>query len=161
MLVVADSSPLVVLVKIEFIELLPRLFGSVVIPAEVGAELRDPNFPGGVRILAVQPPTWLLERSPSQIEQIPLLHPGETAAICLAQELMADLLLIDELRGRKAAAERRIPFTGTIGVLERAARQSLIDLEDAFRRVKATDFWISQKLMDERLKLFREEQGQQ
>ena len=51
----------------------------------------------------------------------------ELAAIALAQELKADLLLIDEARGRKAAADRHIPFTGTIGVLE-LADQGLLDI---------------------------------
>ena len=71
----------------------------------------------------------------------------------LAQQLKADLLLIDDVRGRKAAGHRRIDFTGTIGVLELAADQGLLDLEDAFARLKNTDFWISPRLLDERLKL--------
>lgn len=82
-----------------------------------------------------------------------MLHPGELAAISLAQELKADLLLIDESRGRQAAADRQIPFTGTIGVLELAADEKLLDLRDAFERVKKTDFWISHELLEERLKL--------
>jgi hypothetical protein len=38
-------------------------------------------------------------------------------------------------------------------VLELAAEQRLLDLEDAFARLKKTDFWISPQLLDERLKL--------
>jgi len=30
----------------------------------------------------------------------------------------------------------------------------LLDLKDAFDRVKLTDFWISDRFLDERLKLF-------
>jgi predicted nucleic acid-binding protein len=154
MLVVADSSPLVVLAKTELIQILPQLFGEVIVPAEVAAELRHSRFPELIRNLANCPPAWLLERTASHIEQIPFLESGERAAISLAQELKADLLLIDEKQGRKVAAERQIPFIGTIGVLERAARQSLIELGDAFERVKATDFWISHELLDRRLRLF-------
>ncbi|HVA50702.1 MAG TPA: DUF3368 domain-containing protein [Pirellulales bacterium] len=69
-------------------------------------------------------------------------------------ELKADLLLIDDSQGRKAAASRQIPFTGTIGVLELAADRGLLNLRDAFERVKQTDFWISPDLLDERLKLW-------
>ena len=68
--------------------------------------------------------------------------------------MKADLLLIDEVRGRKAAADRHIPFTGTIGVIELAADRGLLDLQVAFGLVKKTDFWISHELLDERLKLY-------
>jgi predicted nucleic acid-binding protein len=153
MLVVADGSPLIVLINIGHIDILPSLFRQVVIPPEVFAELDRSNRPQGVRDFVASRPAWLIERAPSAVQQIPGLHAGELAAISLAQELKADLLLIDEARGRKAAGDRHIPFTGTIGVLELAADQALLDLSDAFARVKRTDFWISPELLDQRLKL--------
>lgn len=39
MIVVANSSPLVALVNIKQVEILPRLFGTVLIPPEVHSEL--------------------------------------------------------------------------------------------------------------------------
>jgi predicted nucleic acid-binding protein len=93
-----------------------------------------------------------LIKSPANVENIPYLDDGEKAAIRLAKELNAELLLIDENRGRKAAAARKIVFTGTVGVIERAAEGKLLDLKDAFERVKKTDFWISHKLLDDRLR---------
>ncbi len=89
------------------------------------------------------------------LKPIPSLHSGEVAAIRLAEELKADLLLIDEVRGRKAAAELGLAFTGTVGVPELAAHRGLLELEDAFARLKMTDFWISPQLLDERLKLYK------
>jgi predicted nucleic acid-binding protein len=159
MLVIADSSPLIVLINIAHIDLLPALFGQVFIPPEVIAELRQPNRPQVVQDFGASGRAWLLERAPAAIESIPALHAGEVAAICLARELKADLLLIDEMRGRKAAADRHIPFTGTIGVLELAADRGLIDLRDAFARVKKTDFWISHELLEERLKIHLAKKG--
>jgi predicted nucleic acid-binding protein len=156
MLVVADSSPLIVLIEIELIGILPRLFGQVVIPPQVATELLRSTRPQAVQDFMVSRPAWLVEKPPAAIEAIPLLHAGEIAAICLAQELKADLLLIDEINGRKAAAERRIPFTGTIGILEFAADRGLLDLQEAFARIKNTGFWISEKLLNERLKHYRE-----
>jgi predicted nucleic acid-binding protein len=154
MLVVADSSPLIVLIQIGHVNALPGLFGQATIPPEVGAELRHPSRPQVVRDFMASRPAWLVERAPSVIEPIPALHAGKLAAISLARELKADLLLIDEMRGRQVAAERHIPFTGTIGVLELAAEQGLLDLEDAFARVKKTDFWVSPELLDQRLSLY-------
>ncbi len=154
MIVVADSSPLIILINIGQIGILPELFGDVVIPSQVSAELRQSNRPQAVNDFISTPPTWLVERTPVCIEAISSLHAGELAAISLAQELKVDLLLIDEMWGRKAAADRHIPLTGTVGVLELAADRGLLDLQKAFAMVKETDFWISHELLDERLKLY-------
>jgi predicted nucleic acid-binding protein len=153
MIVVADSSPLFALINIGQVELLPKLFGQVIVPSEIFRELRQSNRPQAVRDLLTSPPPWLVERTPAAIQPIANLHAGELAAISLACELKADLLLIDESRGRKAAGDLHIPITGTIGVLELGADRELIDLRDAFARLKNTDFWISHQLLDERLKL--------
>jgi predicted nucleic acid-binding protein len=154
MLVVADSSPLIALVNIGHITVLPTLFGRVLIPPEVVNELGSPARPPAIRAFAAARPDWLEQRAPKAIDPIPMLHAGEVAAIALARELKADLLLIDEARGRKAAAERHINLTGTVGVLEMAATRGLLDLADAFKKLKQTDFWISPLLLDERLKRF-------
>jgi len=153
MLVIAVSSPLIVLVNIGQIGVLPALFGNVTNPPQVAEELARPNRPQVVRDFIANKPSWLKVEAPAVIEPIPLLQSGEAAAISLAIQLKADLLLIDDLQGRKAATQRHIRLTGTIGVLELAADRKFLDLKDAFDRVKVTDFWISHKLLDERLKL--------
>jgi predicted nucleic acid-binding protein len=156
MLVVADSSPLIALINIGHIDILPQLFGTVLIPPAVGAELRDAKRHQAIRSFIEGLPPWLIERSPKTMESFPLLDDGEVAAISLALEMKADLLLIDESLGRKTAAARGIHIAGTIGIIERAADQNLLDLKDAFDRIKETDFWISHELLDVRLKLYIE-----
>ena len=154
MLVVADSSPLIVLIKIERIELLPKLFKEVLIPPAISMELRAPTRPQVVWDFITHPPWWLVERAPTTINDIPTLDNGECAAISLAQEVQAGLLLMDEDRGRKAAIDRQLRVTGTIGVLERAAAEGFVDLAEAFQRIKGTDFWIPHAFLDERLHRF-------
>ncbi|HQU41925.1 MAG TPA: hypothetical protein PK867_03900 [Pirellulales bacterium] len=101
MLIVADSSPLIVLINIGQVGLLPELFGEVVIPPAVAEELRADKRPPAVQAFIAAPPGWLIERVPAVVEPIPALHPGELAAISLAMELKADLLLIDDSRAGK------------------------------------------------------------
>ena len=159
MIVVADSSPLVVLVNIGHVRILPALFREVVIPPQIAAELADARRPQPVRDFIADRPSWLCVRTPACVELIPDLHEGERAAISLASELKADLLLIDESDGRLAALARHLQITGTIGILQRAAEQGLLDLADAFARIKQTDFWISPKLLDAELEKYRAQQN--
>jgi predicted nucleic acid-binding protein len=154
MLVVADTSPLIVLAKIDALHVLPDLFHEVFATSQVFAELAAPHRPDPVRRLSISPPTWLIERNPRSLGLWPGLHGGEQAAISLAIEINADLLLIDETPGRRTARGLGLPLTGTIGVLELAADAELIDLPTAFSRVKQTDFWIGHAFLDERLRLF-------
>jgi predicted nucleic acid-binding protein len=148
-----DSSPLIVLTNIEHVNVLPALFGQVLIPTQVATELQYPARSQALRDLIETAPQWLLIESPVTNHPIPNLQPGETAAINLAVERHAELLLIDEVQGRRAALARKLSITGTIGVLKIAASAQLLDLKDAFDCVRKTDFWISHRLLDERLKI--------
>jgi predicted nucleic acid-binding protein len=153
MIVIADSSPIIVLTKIGHLEVLPKLFGEIVIPPAVCNELALASKPQAVRDFAAKPPQWLRVMAPTRKQSIVALHPGETEALTLAEELHADLLLVDERKAYHEAARRKLNAIGTVRVLEMAAEQNQLDLQVAFERVKQTDFWISHQLLDERLKL--------
>jgi predicted nucleic acid-binding protein len=84
------------------------------------------------------------------------LGPGEREAILLAQELKADELIIDELRGRQEAVLRQMRVTGTIGVLRAAAKLGLLDLRDALERLSRTNFRIDKEFLE---RLIREEKA--
>ena len=81
MLVVADSSPLIVLINIGHIDILPDLFGKVIIPPEVAAELGQGNRPQPVRAFIAAPPGWLIEQAPATVEAIPMLQRPITLTI--------------------------------------------------------------------------------
>jgi predicted nucleic acid-binding protein len=151
MLVVADSSPLNVLVALGYVEILPKLFQTVVIPTQVANELSHHRTPIAVRNFIASPPSWLQVRIPRMVEPIPTLDPGEEAAISLAREINADLLLIDDSDGRKAAVQRHLAVIGTIGILERAALGKLLDLKQAIDRIRRTDFRVSDEFLNQTL----------
>jgi predicted nucleic acid-binding protein len=143
MLVVADASPLIGLLKIGHVDVLPRLYGSVVIPPQVAMELASPKRAPEVKAFFTVPPAWLVTCSPSKTEPIEGLGEGETAAINLARELKADLLLIDELDGRAAAIAQKITTVRTAAVLFDAANANILaDLKSAFDKLKATNFRV-------------------
>ncbi len=147
MLVVADSSPINILIRIECTHVLPALFGTVVIPPEVRQELSDVRTPDVVRLWMSSLPAWLSVHPAVSVESISPLNLGEQAAISLAREMHADALLIDDLDGRRAAAQRGLVVIGTLGVLERAAERALVDLEHVVTALRATDFRLSESLL--------------
>ena len=108
-----------------------------------------------------EPPGWV-EISPASAIEDPVLRaldPGEGAAIALGISLHADLILIDERKGAAAALTKGFEVVGTIGVLDIAAKLGLVDLVDAFARLKRTNFRYRQELLNELLKKHTGEGG--
>ena len=132
LLVIADTGPIRYLVQIDQIDLLARLFENIVIPAIVAGELRHPSAPPQVQAWMKQPPAWLKVLSVTDIDdpELKTLDPGERSAIALGISLKADLLLIDERKGVAIAVNKGFETTGTLGVLDLAAKRGLIDLRD-------------------------------
>jgi predicted nucleic acid-binding protein len=150
-LVVADTGPLNYLVLIEAIELLPKLFEKVFTPEAVRAEILDQDAPAVVRAWAGQPPGWLDVRTVSSAIDDPAwraLDIGEREAIALAHTLGADLVLMDDRAGVAAARQLGLAATGTLGVLDLGARRGMIDLANAFMRLKTTSFRYRAEIMD-------------
>ncbi|MGH9947318.1 MAG: DUF3368 domain-containing protein [Pyrinomonadaceae bacterium] len=148
MIVVSDTSPINYLILIGKIEILPVLLGNVVLPNAVFQELRAERTPTVVREFVETPPEWLEVRQVTLIGELNFegLDPGEKEAILLAEELNADALLVDDLAGRMAAAERGIFVIGTIGILQRADEKGLLDFAEAFGELKAKGFRLSAEL---------------
>jgi predicted nucleic acid-binding protein len=94
MIIVSNTSPINYLILIGHINLLPELFGAIIIPQAVYSELSDASAPLPVQTWIATPPDWLKIQPVSQPSDaiLDLLDPGERAAILLAQELNADLL---------------------------------------------------------------------
>ncbi len=149
MIVVADSSPLHYLILLGEMDLLPRLYSEVTIPAAVADELTTVGAPPEVSAWMSRPPSWIRVAvvAAEDVETVSdALDPGERAAIALAETLGADLLLIDETAGRAEARRRHIRVTGTLGVLRTAAEKELVNVPDLLRRLKATNFYIDETL---------------
>jgi predicted nucleic acid-binding protein len=73
MIVVADTSPINYLVLIEEIDVLTKMYGTVVIPRMVCEELLRPSGPETVRAWISQPPNWLEVRAPLTHQMSPWL----------------------------------------------------------------------------------------
>ncbi|WP_449072781.1 DUF3368 domain-containing protein [Prosthecobacter sp.] len=117
------------LCRIGEVDLLWQMYGRVSAPHSVQQEFvravqaydrfQGLQFPGFIAIH--QPQKTLQAWLPAAV-----LDQGESDAIALTLELHADLLLIDERKGRRAAANLGIRFAGILGVLVQAKQQALI-----------------------------------
>lgn len=148
MIIVSNTSIINYLILIEHINLLSKLFKQIIIPQEVYNELSDAAAPLPVQTWIAAPPDWLKIQSVSQPSDavVDLLDPGERAAILLAQEINADLLLLDDMKARRAATDRGLTITGILGILDQAATMKLIDLSVAVQNLQNTSFWASDSL---------------
>lgn len=125
MIVVSDASPVTSLAAVGQLDLLERLYGSVVIPEAVYRELTDPPEQPGSREL--QSLSWIRVQAAGDRDRVTSLRStldqGEAEAIALAIELHADLLLIDERLGRGVAESFGLKLVGTVGILLAAKQQ--------------------------------------
>ncbi|NJL91859.1 MAG: DUF3368 domain-containing protein [Coleofasciculaceae cyanobacterium SM2_1_6] len=152
MIVVSDTSPINYLLLIDQIDLLPQLYQQIIIPDVVRREMLDPLAPFVLQQWIANPPAWLTVQTVSGVDStLNALDLGEQAAITLAQTLPADLLIIDERLGRDVASDRSIPIVGTLGILDDAANQGLIDLADEISRLQQTNFRISRRIIQKLL----------
>ncbi len=150
-LVVSDSGPVHYLILCEAIEVVPKLYGELVIPSAVARELTHPHTPPVVRHWIQSPPQWVRIQSPTQTDSASQLGLGEREAIALALELKATQLLIDDRVARRIAVERGLSIAGTVGVLEHASTVGFLDLPEALKKLLSTNFRISAEVIREML----------
>ena len=155
MMVVSDATPLISLMKAEMLALLEPLFHEVLIPEAVFSELTvNPDYAEEaqqiknsqfIRVVSVteQKAVDVLRRSSG-------LDLGESEAIIYADDHHADVLLMDEARGRKVAKAMGLYIMGTVGVLLFAYEEKLIsgeDVENALNKLKNAERHISDDLI--------------
>ena len=96
------------------------------------------------------PPAWLSVDDRPLGARNPNLDPGEADAIALALAIHADVLLIDEHRGRSEARRLGLQPLGVIGVLERAATMNFVDLESVLKQlVTTTNFRLTSGVLED------------
>ena len=158
MTVVADSSPLVILTKLGWFDLLNRLFPRVHISPEVHCEvvISGAGLPGALEVSKAE---WIEVKAvlnPAGLYSAQRKHglgPGEMSTIILAKELGANPVLLDDYKARKLAKAEGLEILGSVGLLEIFyIRHFLTDLRSVFRELLTHNVYIDQRLLDRRLR---------
>lgn len=155
MIIVSDTSPVTNLIQIKRLELLKSLFKKIIIPVSVFEELAIIKEQGDL----IANCNWIEIVAAIDKEKIKLLEKdvdkGEAEAIVLALETHADLLLMDDLKGRNLAEKNGLKIVGLLGVLIQSKKENFIPeikpLLDAL--IKEAGFRISPSLLNSVLKL--------
>jgi hypothetical protein len=137
---VANASPIIVLAKAGYLDLITNLSREVLLPQAVVDEIiaGPPTDPArqfieggwGVRVTARLIAPELLEWG---------LGPGETSVLALAQERGSAIAVLDDAAARTCAKVLGVPVIGTLGIIVRAKLQGLVpsaaEAMKALRRV--------------------------
>ena len=155
-IVVSDTSPVRALANLGLLELLRVIYGDVIIPPAVAAELRNPPVGQAVVDLAGFSFVRVQETSgPLKPDFLEELDRGEAEALTLALELRADLILIDEMAGRAKARALGLEIIGVLGVLLEAKHRGEIEtISPLLDQLQINHrFFIAPRLLEEILRL--------
>ena len=124
MIVVSDTSVVSGLLQSDSLHILRNFYKNIIIPNEVFQELGQLDKALFKQLFV----DWIeikhVHSSPLLTELSSLLDLGEAEAITLAKDLRADILLIDEKKGRAIATQLGLNITGILGILIEAKRQN-------------------------------------
>ena len=157
MIVVADTTPIISLLKLNRLDLLKELFKTVFIPQFVLQELTvNINYQSEAE--AVLKAEFIKAQNVNDrsavhvLMKVNMLDRGESEAIILADELGAEVLLIDERKGRKIAKQLGINLSGTLGILMKAFDRKLLNTSEVLSyldELQRNNRQLGQKLIDQ------------
>ena len=166
MIVVSDTTPLISLMKVSKLGLLEPLFQEVLIPVSVYAELTtNPNFEDEARQIKdcpfIKVVTVKEHKAVDVLQRSAGLDLGESEAIVYADDNHADILLIDEVPGRRVALDMGIEIMGSIGILVTAYKSgyiSISEVDEAFQKIRNANRHISERLINDALEIIHSTQ---
>lgn len=147
--VVVNSTPLIALGKCGRLEILKSLFCEIDIPEAVYNEVCAKNDIVSQNVKAAK--SWIHVHKIKHYEDKKMyrsrLHDGEVEVMILAQEINADLVIIDDYAARSTAKFLQLPLAGTLGVLVTAKRHGIIaSVSDIIVDMEAQNIYYSEKI---------------
>ena len=149
--VIVNSTPLIALSEKGQLDLLKNMYGEIIIPKAVYLEVTAKN--DIVKALLESNRQWIHVEDITSVNEKVLyrsrLHEGEVEVMILAQEMKADLVVIDDGAARKMAEYLNLPLTGTIGVIIKAQQEGLIeDAVPLINQMRAKGIYFSERLIE-------------
>jgi predicted nucleic acid-binding protein len=158
MIVICDSSPIIALAICNQLDLLDQLFNEVIIPKHVYKELTLPGKLETKKIMAWAESKMIEVKNKNLMNVFnTILDAGESEAMALYWEKEADILLIDEKKGRKIASYNGMKIIGTLGILLLSKQKGLLTaVKPLLDLLQQTNIRISDNLYQKTLELASE-----
>ena len=135
MIVISDTTPIISLFKAGQLELLHKLYKTVLIPQAVYRELTEnPSYVKEADIIKAT--DYLSMRQVENVKSVEVLRSvtgldaGESEALIMYDEQKASLLLMDERKGRNVAKQLHMKYIGTAGILMLAYDKRLLSAKE-------------------------------
>jgi predicted nucleic acid-binding protein len=151
---VANSSPLILLGKIDRIALLGELSDELIVPDMVAREVAA--RPEGERVISdvASLPGARFEARIAMAAELTAWNvgPGESQVLALAQAYPGSRAVIDDLQARRCAQSFGLPMIGTLGVVLRAKRRGLIErARPVIEHLRRVGLYASDSLVEQAL----------
>lgn len=147
---ISNTSPLLYLHLVGQLTLLPQLYGQIVIPLAVQAELQA-GAARGVNVPVPEEYSWLRVQSLTTSALLPLvtdLGRGEAEVIALGLGHAHSRLILDDTLARRIARLNQLRYTGTVGVLLKARECGLLDtVSPVLAALREAGLWLSDTLI--------------
>ncbi|SHG00708.1 hypothetical protein SAMN05444483_10473 [Salegentibacter echinorum] len=156
--IISDTTPIISLLKINELEILHKAYQSIIIPEAVFKEIeRGKNKDYYTDISKLDWIKVMEIKNKNAVTNLNYLDSGEAEVIILAREIRADLVIIDEILGRKFAKNAGLIVTGTIGVLIKAKKMKLINnVLPLLEEMQNKGIWIDKGLKEKILIMLNE-----
>jgi predicted nucleic acid-binding protein len=145
--IISNTSCLIVLDNINGLYILQQLYQSILITPEVVNKYAKP-LENWMTVIEIKDRNYLRILNAS-------VDLGEASTIALALQIQEEnVMILDDLKGRKLASQLQLKFTGLLGVLLKAKQQKIIpSVSGILNQLRKENFRISPKLENEVLKL--------
>lgn len=151
--IVCNSSPIINLSKINRLDLIEKIYKQIIIPCAVFDELvvKGNTKDHVSEIKSLIDIDVIIVKKVKNLGLINLLRKdldyGESEAIALAQEIKADLIILDEKDARDIASIYDLKKTGFLGILIKAKEKGFVNsVKENIDLAINEGFWIDDNL---------------
>lgn len=140
-IIIADTSCLIILKKVNELNLLQRLFQQITVTPTITQEYQE------------KLPEWITIQSPNEQSYraiAEIIDEGEASAIALALEIDDCRLILDDIRARKYAKQLDLSVIGTLGIIAQAQKAGIIPSAlTVIDKIQTTNFRLSERVIEQ------------